>query len=73
MASTRFQTSSMESAVWVMRMSLYSEPPAQSGSVGSGSDGVPGDEASDQRVSTLAYLIFTSAKPTARSKWVSPP
>ena len=71
-ASIRFHTVSTESLLCWVRTSLYRVPPAQSGSEGSGSDGVPGTDASLQRVSTLASLIFTSASFTAVLKSVSP-
>ena len=49
------------------RSSVYSEPPAQSGSVGSGSLGSPGIEADDQRDFTFAWRIRVSAIATESS------
>ena len=72
MASILDQTFSIESVPRTTRTSLYKEPPAQSGSVGSGSLGVPGTEALVHRVSTLASLIRTRASFTATSKDVRP-
>ncbi len=55
------------------RSSSYRLPPAQSGSVGSGSLGAPGSEAEDHRVATSASRIRFRASRTASSKPVSPP
>ena len=54
------------------RSSTYSEPPAQSGSLGSGSLGAPIVAADDHRVVTSRFWIFASASSTARSKPARP-
>ena len=55
-----------------LRSSTNSEPPAQSGSLGSGSLGAPGTAADDQRVVTAASWTRRSASRTARSNPISP-
>ena len=50
----------------VERSSTYSEPPAQSGSLGSGSLGAPGGRADDHRVATSGPGSCCSASSTAR-------
>src|SRR3954454_24680269 len=54
------------------RSSTYSVPPAQSGSLGSGSLGVPGVLADDHDVSTSYACTLASASSSARSKPTSP-
>jgi hypothetical protein len=51
-----------------VRSSTYSVPPAQSGSVGSGSDGAPGRDADVHRVATVEFRTRWTASRTASSK-----
>ena len=68
---TRHSASGGAPTTWP-RSSAYRLPPAQSGSVGSGSLGAPGVEADDQRVATSASLMRWRASRTARSNPISP-
>ncbi|GAB2756113.1 hypothetical protein GCM10027072_62740 [Streptomyces bullii] len=68
MPSMTRHSASGEASTTRSRQSVYRLPPAQSGSVGSGSLGAPGTEADDQRVVTWASRTRCSASRTASSK-----
>jgi hypothetical protein len=59
--------------VRAVRRSVYTVRPAQSGSLGSGSEGMPVSSASCQLVSTVSASTRPSARATASRYGVSPP
>ncbi len=72
MPSITRQSASGGASTTSVRSSAYRLPPAQSGSVGSGSLGAPGVEADDQRVATSASLMRCRASRTASQNPISP-
>ena len=72
MPSMIVQSDSGDASTSRVRSSLYSDPPAQSGSDGRGSDGAPAVAADDHRVGTSSVWILVSASSQARWKPISP-